>query len=142
MFHHILFATDFGPSSRRAEALAIDVARHFSATLTLVHVYEVPSYLYMGAPYTPADVITPIREGATQALEEALLAVRKAIPNATSILRNGRPADEILRVAHDLHADLLVLGTHGRRGVTRALLGSVAERLVRTSPIPVLTTCA
>lgn len=142
MFQHILLATDFGPSSRRAEALAIDIARAFNAKLTLVHVYEIPSYVYAGAPYTPADLITPIREGATKALDDELSTVRAAVPGATSVLRNGRPADEILHVAKDIHADLLVVGTHGRRGVPRALLGSVAERLVRTAPIPVLTTHA
>ena len=139
MFNHILLATDFGASSKRAEALAIAIAGRFQAKLTVVHVYEVPSYVYAGAPYTIADLITPIREGATEALDRELGEIRKAIPEAVSVLRNGHPADEIEQVVKDTSADLLVVGTHGRRGLPRALLGSVAERLVRTATIPVLT---
>ena len=139
MFKNVLFATDFGPSSKRAETLAIEVAQRFGAKLTVVHVYEIPSYVYAGVPYTPADLVTPIREGAREALDQDIAAIRTKMPDAVALLRSGYAADEILKVIKETHADLIVLGTHGRRGVPRALLGSVAEKLVRTSPIPVLT---
>jgi nucleotide-binding universal stress UspA family protein len=102
-------------------------------------VYEIPSYVYSGAPFTAADLVTPIREGADEALAAELARVRARVPSATSVLRQGYPVDQILSVLDSEHADLLVLGTHGRRGLPRALLGSVAEKLVRLAPVPVLT---
>ena len=139
MFKHVLVATDFGPSSQRAKELAVEIAKRFDATLTLVHVYEIPSYVYAGVPYTPADLITPIREGSREALGQELAEVQKTLPKAAAILRTGHAADEVLAVAKETKADLIVLGTHGRRGIPRALLGSVAEKIVRTAQAPVLT---
>jgi nucleotide-binding universal stress UspA family protein len=136
---HILLTTDFGQSSRQARDVAITVAQRFNAKLTLLHVCEVPSYLYAGAPYTPADLITPIRDGAREALEKELVEVRAVFPSAASLLREGFASHEIVSAASEQHADLIVMGTHGRRGVPRALLGSVAEKVVRMAAVPVIT---
>jgi nucleotide-binding universal stress UspA family protein len=139
MFTHILAATDFSPSSKQARELAMEIAQKFGAKLTLVHVCEIPSYVYVGAPYTSADLVTPIREGARQALDDELAEVRKTVSAATAMLREGYAPDEIRGAIAEVRADLLIMGTHGRRGLPRALLGSVAEKLVRTATIPVLT---
>jgi nucleotide-binding universal stress UspA family protein len=65
--------------------------------------------------------------------------VQQKLPQAKAILRSGVPWREILSAVEDVAADLVVMGTHGRRGVSHALLGSVAEKIVRLSPVPVLT---
>jgi len=137
---HILVATDFEESSERATQHAVDLAKKLGAELTLIHVYEVPEYVYFnGSLPATAAWIEPIRAAAEKQLEEALKKVRSRLPGATSLLRQGRPAEEIVRAATDTRPDLVVLGTHGRRGLSHALLGSVAERVVRTASAPVLT---
>jgi nucleotide-binding universal stress UspA family protein len=73
------------------------------------------------------------------ALDRALEKTRATFPRAESVLVRGDPCEGILHVARERNADLIVMGTHGRRGLSRAFLGSVAERVVRTSPTPVLT---
>jgi nucleotide-binding universal stress UspA family protein len=138
-FGHILIATDFTESAQCALDLAVEMARKFEADLTLVHCWEAPSYAYGGGLYVPVDLITPIEKGATRALEEALVELQKRVPKAKSVLRSGAAWEEILLAAAAVQADLIVVGTHGRRGLNRALLGSVAEKVVRMAEIPVLT---
>jgi nucleotide-binding universal stress UspA family protein len=138
-FGHILVATDFTESAQCALDLAVEMCRKFSADLTLVHCWEAPSYSYGGGLYVPVDLITPIEKGASRALEEALTELKKRIPGAKSVLRTGSAWEEILVAAAAIQADLIVVGTHGRRGLNRALLGSVAEKVVRMAEMPVLT---
>jgi nucleotide-binding universal stress UspA family protein len=139
IFGHILVATDFTESAQRALDLAVEVARKFEAELTLVHCWEAPSYAYGGGLYVPVDLVTPIELGASRALEEALIELKKRVPEARSVLRSGTAWEEILVAAEQIHADLIIVGTHGRRGLNRALLGSVAEKVVRMAKVPVLT---
>jgi nucleotide-binding universal stress UspA family protein len=80
-----------------------------------------------------------ISDKAQQMLDEAVNSRRKRCPAISGILLNGAAWDEIGRVAVEQNADLIVMGTHGRRGLPRAILGSVAERVIRTSTVPVLT---
>ena len=138
-FKHILVATDFGDSSQGALDLAVELAQKFAASLTLVHSWEAPTYSYGGAYYLPADLITPIEEAARKHLQNAITALGQRVPNAKSVLRLGPAWEEILSAAREAEADLIVLGTHGRRGLDRALLGSVAEKVVRMAEVPVLT---
>lgn len=119
--------------------MAIDLALAFDAKLTLVHAWEIPTYAYAGMSLFPLDVWTVIEQAAKEQLASTLAAVRKQLPRAESVLANGRAAVEILGVADRLKADLIVMGTHGRQGVGRVFLGSVAERVVRASPVAVLT---
>jgi nucleotide-binding universal stress UspA family protein len=72
-------------------------------------------------------------------LDEAVNSSRKRCPAISAILLNGAAWEEIARMAAEQNADLIVMGTHGRRGLPRAILGSVAERVIRTSSVPVLT---
>jgi len=138
-FKHILVPTDFGEPSGRAEKLALELAQSFNAMLTLLHAYEVPVYTYPQVDAIVVDLFTPIEQAAREQLDRELAAVQFKIPNAKSILRSGIPWREILSVIDEIRPDLVVMGTHGRRGVTHALLGSVAEKVVRLSPVPVLT---
>lgn len=138
-FKHILVAVDFGDSSEEAMEMAIELAHKFGASLTLVHTCEVPAYLYPDIAYFAADLLTPLEDAAGKQLRTTLATVQKRVPGAKAILRMGTAATEILAVIEGVHPDLVVTGTHGRRGISRTLLGSVAERLVRLSPVPVLT---
>lgn len=138
-FKHILVATDFSDCSQHALDLGLDLAQQFDAQLTLVHTWEIPSLGYGAAMYIPGDVFTPIEQAAQAQLDTVTKAVQEKFPRAKSVLRAGVAWGEIIAAAESCHADLIVVGTHGRRGVSRALLGSVAERVVRLSPVPVLT---
>lgn len=133
---HILVAIDFGEPSSHALDVALDLARKLDAKLTLVHVWWTPTLAYSSdIPWPVADIV---RE-AQQMLDAVLVGVKLRYPRTDAILREGIPASQILAVAAECGADLIVMGTHGRRGLPRVLLGSVAEKVVRRSPVPVLT---
>jgi nucleotide-binding universal stress UspA family protein len=138
-FKHILVPLDWGEPSRRALELAIELVQTFGAELSVVHVYEIPAYAYGGMPPVAADLVTPIERAARKELDQEIAAIRRRVPDAHAVLRSGGAWREILAAIEETHADLVVMGTHGRRGVPRFLLGSVAEKVVRMSPIPVLT---
>ena len=138
-FQHILFPTDFGDSSQRALELAIELSNRFDASLTLIHTFEIPPYAYSGTTFSPIDLLNPIEDFARQEFDTALVALRKRVPSAKGLLRRGIPWRAIQEAIVETHADLVVMGTHGRRGVVHAFLGSVAEKTVRMSTVPVLT---
>jgi nucleotide-binding universal stress UspA family protein len=141
VFRNVLVATDLEPDSASAGVvdLAIDVARAHGAALTFVHVREFPTVAYPHAAINFASLQESVIDAASAALVAFTDSVRDRFPEAKSVLRRGRPWEGILAAAEDVRADLIVVGTHGRRGLSRALLGSVAEKVVRLSPIPVLT---
>ena len=138
-FQRILVATDFSESAQQALELALQIAEKFGSELTLVHSWEAPNYSFAAGLYLPVDVVAPIERAAVARLEEATTQLKARFPAAKSLLRSGVPWEEVLGAAAQLKADLIVMGTHGRRGLERALLGSVAERVVRLSRVPVLT---
>jgi nucleotide-binding universal stress UspA family protein len=129
----ILVAVDFSPGSQQALALAEEVARRFAAEVAVLHVDEALSVI------PGSDLAETRRVAAERALEDATAELRRKDIRARPILRSGLAAIEIVEAANAEHADLLVLGTHGRTGLAHVLLGSVAERVVRTAPCPVLT---
>lgn len=137
-FKNILVPTDFSPSAQRATELAIEMAKRFDASLTLLHVVEIPVYTYDAFGPT-ADLLTPVQSAAETMMAALRAEVQAQVPRVSSEVRLGRPADEILAAIETTGADLVVIGTHGRRGVRRLLMGSVAERVVRFSTVPVLT---
>ena len=137
-FKHILVATDFEPSSADAVETAIALAHTFDAKLTLLHVWEIPIYPYMDFMLN-SDMIARVEDSAVVRLADALQKVKAVVPSASSTLKTGFPWAGILDAAEELKPDLIVVGTHGRRGVNHLMLGSVAEKVVRLSPVPVLT---
>ena len=139
LYHHILVPTDFSASSQRALDTAVKLAVTFGAKLTLTHSCEVPGYAYVGMMAPPIDYLTPLREAGGALLLEAAASVREQVPGVTALLRSGPPWQQTLEVAREIGADLIVMGTHGRSGLAHAFLGSMAEKVVRMSPIPVLT---
>jgi universal stress protein A len=135
----ICCAVDFGEPSRMALEQAADLARRFEADLTLIHVVAPP-------PRAASDVLVSSRGVATmQAKEEEEMLARwqldaeaRAGRSVRSLVLSGNPTTQIVRHARDERCDLVVVGTHGRTGVPRLVLGSVAERVARASPCPVL----
>lgn len=140
-FRRILHPTDFSRASAPALRRAVALARACRAPLVLLHVMTPPSpFLGEGAlPRSYADLLNLARRSARRRLAAALARVRRVRVRAQAIFAEGLPADEILRAARRARADLIVMGTHGRTGVSRVFLGSVAERVVRESRCPVLT---
>ena len=136
----IVVAVDFGDASARAITLAGVIAAAGAATLRVLHAerFEVPPY------FTPAQ-IDRLEDERHEATAEITTELTRFTKGATTwptsiVVADGRPLDMILEHAAD--ADLLVLGTHGRRGPSRWWLGSVAERVVRAAEVPVLVTRA
>ncbi len=136
-FKHVLVATDFSETSHAAVDLARSMAAECRAALTVLCVCEVPGYA--GGGPMPYDTLIPSVEAAQAQLDEILAAVRRTCPDAHGFVKIGAPAHEILATVAEIRADLVVMGTHGRRGIAHAVLGSVAEHVVRLSPVPVLT---
>lgn len=135
MFETIVVATDGSESVSRAVAVSLDLAERFDAAvhaLSVVDTEEVDS--------SPADVQTDLREALSSQAEAALDQVAGETEQpVTAAVREGRPADEIVEYAREIEADMVATGTRGRHGENRFLLGSVAERVVRICPVPVLT---
>ena len=140
----ILVATDFSASSAAALTLAKTLAARFGASLHLLHVLEDP---YVTGAFA-ADIYAPpppgLREAWMKSAEASINAQltpqEKTAFNATTNVVFGPTAATIVERAAALSADLIVMGTHGRGGVAHLLMGSVAERVVRTAACPVLTT--
>jgi nucleotide-binding universal stress UspA family protein len=137
---NILCSTDFSEFSRRALEQAVTVARWYGAELTVVHVYP---FMAVGsdAPYfasgLPLDART--RASLLNDLEGAAAPARAAGVPTKVLLLEGDPSEEILRRARTAPTDLIVMGTHGRRGFDRWILGSVATRVVQRARCAVLT---
>ena len=133
---HILFPTDFSASSERAEAAAVGLATAFDARLTLLHVWSVPNSGYAEALTWPID---EMEAAARKELAKTHARIAKLHTSTEAVLRAGRAWQCILEQAKAGGVDLIVMGTHGRHGLPRLVLGSVAEKVVRLSPVPVLT---
>lgn len=135
---HILVAHDLSETSDAALDYAVALARAMGARVTILHAYEVPS---LGAPEVlvlATDWVKQIGEVARERLEKvAARAKESGVPLATE-LRQGSAWREVDAFALDRKVDLVVVGSHGRRGLPRAMLGSVAEKIVRSAPCPVL----
>jgi universal stress protein A len=137
----ILVPVDFSPHAREAIAWAIDLARRYDATLLLAHVLQPVPWLAGsdGMAFTSADLQATTRRELVDALEEMRRSVVASGVLADAQLLDGTPATEIAALARRAEANLIVMGTHGRTGLPHALLGSVAEKVVRHAPCPVMT---
>jgi nucleotide-binding universal stress UspA family protein len=135
VFKQVVLASDFSEASAGAVHLATSIARESGAALTVVHVSELPVF---PEAIPPADMLRSITEADGRKLDVLLASVRERCPEAKRVLRTGSAWEEILAASAEAKADLVVLGTHGRRGLLHAMMGSVAERVVRLSPVPVL----
>ncbi|APR80634.1 Universal stress protein family protein [Minicystis rosea] len=132
----LLVAIDFEDASRRAIDLAKDLAKPLGAALVIVHVYTLPVYTYPGLE---PSILPGFQGEITAAARGALASFAADVGIPDAVLREGDPAAEILAVARERRASMIIMGTHGRRGFAHTLLGSVAEKIIRHSEIPVLT---
>ena len=143
MYQRILVPVDGSECAKRGLLEAIALARLTSACIRLVHVVDEP-LVAIGADMAigaAADLVETAREAARQVLADATETVKAAgIPVDAVLLDSfdGRLCDLVVAAAQSWSADLVVIGTHGRRGVGRLLLGSDAEQILRLSPVPVL----
>lgn len=137
----ILVPTDFSASANAALDWAVGLAHAFEARIVLVHVVDLEVQWVPAGPAVvptpaPAAVVRGVRERAQAALD-ALAAKTPSVRR--TVVRTGHARDEILKAADQAGADLIVMGTHGRRGVAHLFIGSVAEYVVRHAVIPVTT---
>jgi nucleotide-binding universal stress UspA family protein len=132
----ILVAVDFEAASRQALELAKELARGLGAEVALAHVYALPVYSY---PSLDPGVVPTVIAQVTDAAQRALDEFARSEGISRTVVRGGDTASEILAAARELGATMIAMGTHGRHGIVHALLGSIAERVARRSPIPVLT---
>jgi nucleotide-binding universal stress UspA family protein len=135
----ILVPVDFTETSDRALGYSVELARKFDAAVAIMHAYQIPVYGFPdGAYITTADVASQISNVSQARLDSLVDSQKLANVPMVGILRDGVAWEEINSVADEIHADLIIIGTHGRRGLARALLGSVAENVIRTAKVPVL----
>jgi nucleotide-binding universal stress UspA family protein len=141
----ILVATDFDSCAEAALDQALALARPLHARVYLFHAYSFPVAAFPGGKYAPRAQIAPAVVAAAQASLDEVIAKHRQSGSADDVelvpvLEEGeRPSEAVLQAVTRLGADLVVVGTHSRHGFQHALLGSVAESLVRDSPVPVLT---
>jgi nucleotide-binding universal stress UspA family protein len=137
----ILFATDFSEGSSHALPYAADIARQYDAKLFLVHViYDVAKSAGWYVPHVSIDEIYHDMEKSAMAeLEKSFVDEMRGLRDVEHVVLKGIPYEEISKFAVEKKIDLVVLGTHGRRGIDRMLFGSTAEQVVRNAPCPVLS---
>lgn len=136
----ILVPTDLSAGAQEAVDYACALARSLDATVHFLNVISIPA---LGVPELGVAMATTVIDSIVKDNEKALEELSRRMCDKAKLgqvlLRTGDARDVILSTARELGADLIVMGTHGRRGVSRVLLGSVAEAIVRTAPCPVLT---
>lgn len=143
MYQRILVPVDGSATAQKGLTEAIALARLGGGCIHLIHVVDLLPITVGGNGWDgySTDVLSALREGGQAILECATQRVREAGVEATSVLREviaGRICDVVLAEVDGWRADLIVIGTHGRRGVRRLLLGSDAEQILRSAPVPVL----
>ncbi len=137
----IVVPIDFSEYSKRAFRYAIDFAQTFGAEMILVYVVEPVIY---PADFSFGQVALPSleRELHDRSLEQLNLLIKMEMPEGVSarcVIRSGKPFVEIIQVAKEENADLIIIATHGHSGIEHVLFGSTAEKVVRKSPCPVLS---
>lgn len=137
----IVFCTDFSQSSQAAGKRAVELAKAFEAPLIVLHVLDswagFPAY-GDGVPVDVRDAITAMQEEADLKLKSLAEELQREAGTVKTMCRTGIPAEEIVAIADNESAQLIVIGTHGWTGFKHLLLGSVAEKVLRTANCPVL----
>jgi nucleotide-binding universal stress UspA family protein len=140
-FKKILVPIDFSPHAQAAIEAALSVAKHYDGSITLVHVFEpIAIALPEGGGFYPSPQLTDAMRETERMLHGKRDELSPRAGKAVEVVqRNGSPPHEIVELAKSHGFDLIVLGTHGRTGLAHMLIGSVAERVVRSAPCAVLT---
>jgi nucleotide-binding universal stress UspA family protein len=143
LVHRILVPTDFSDHAERAFAYAAELAGLYRASLVIGHVYAIPVVYAAGEPIVampppgPDSTIEADLEAGLRALVQRARDAGAA--DVSVVTTGGEAAHEIVRLARDESADLIVMGSHGRTGIKHLVLGSIAEKVVRLAHCPVLT---
>jgi len=141
----ILVPHDFSASANHATAIARDEAKLHGGSIVLLHVIDLPHQLSPDALIVPPETNTPISvkqyaiQSAEAHLQDIITRLAKDGATATGVVKIGVPVDEINATIDEHKVDLVVMGSHGRTGLRALMVGSVTERVVRTSKVPVLT---
>ena len=142
MSRRIVHPTDFSTASRAAFAKAVEMAKADRGELLLVHVLSpvmpVPGDGYI-SPKVYDEIAASTRAWAQKQLDKLLAKAKAAGARVKGLLVEGVPHEQIVRLAKSKRADVVVMGTHGRSGLAKLFLGSVAGRVVAAAPCPVLT---
>jgi nucleotide-binding universal stress UspA family protein len=137
---HLLVAIDFDETSKRALDYAVNLSTQLGARLTVVHAYSLPVLNALDAEYIPTAAAAADKAEAHQKQLDARIAPFKARGLSISgVLRIGAAPEEVCTLAKEIGADLIVVGSHGRGPLGRALLGSVAATILHEAPVPVVT---
>jgi universal stress protein A len=144
MWKKLLVPHEFSPCADRALQIAVELTRVHRAELVLLHVSELPANLPPDLLVTPADAPGPVRvdtyttHGAAQRLERIAEPLRREGLAVGTLAVTGTVPDRVLALTGELGVSAVVVGTHGRSGVSHLLLGSVAEKIVRNAAVPVV----
>jgi len=140
-FRHILAPTDFSEYSKQAVASAFELAKKFDAKLSILHVVELPAYPVEGyvPPSLTATFLDDLERQASQDLAQIVPEAESAGVEVARLVTVGSPYRKIIDMAEAEQIDLIVMATAGRTGFSRLVMGSIAERVVRTASCPVLT---
>ena len=137
----ILFPTDFSEGSSQALQYAVDFTKKYGAKLHVVHViYDIAKATGWYVPHVSMDqMYKDIQEGAKKELDKFGVEELGGIKNIERTVLTGVPHEEVMNFAKKNKVDLIIMGTHGRKGIDRVLFGSTAAQVVRFAPCPVLT---
>jgi nucleotide-binding universal stress UspA family protein len=140
----VTYASDFSPASLAAFSPALRLAKATGGEITILHVLLSPASMFLAGGYVTQEtwdlIEADIRARAGEEMDRLVKrAVEAGVPATPMFVERGIPAEELVRAAERAKTDVLVLGTHGRTGVMKMLLGSVAARVVATATCPVMT---
>lgn len=138
-FKQIICPVDFSESSVRTFAYAAALARWYGAQLTVLHVVPTVDPVLRGDTGEPLRIVTPVLRERVLGEMSRSFDIAAVLPQVSLVAESGDPRSTIVEQAVSKNADLIVMGTHGRRGFKRLLLGSVTEAVLREAPCPVLT---
>ena len=134
----ILAPTDLSPDGKKAVEYAIALAEHFNSELTILHVYPAPSFNDYPRPTNGDSVADIYRQNAQNALDSFRSEIKQEYPRIDTLVRCGKPEEEIVGVAKDLEIDLIVLSTRNYHWFSHLIHGSEAEGVLRHAPCPIL----
>jgi nucleotide-binding universal stress UspA family protein len=139
MFKDILLPTDGSQGVEEAINCAIAIAKKFDSRIHVLYVIEPPRFGDLGLTVTLGQLVESLQEAGREIVSRTARSIRDmGVVAVEEVIREGHPAEEIVTYAREKGIDLIAMGTHGRRGINRLLLGSIAEEVARTADMPVL----